>query len=179
MAQRPASVLAIAVVLCMALEEGKGNPALEPGLAPAAGPKHLRTKRCSCNSWLDKECIYFCHLDIIWVNTPGQTSPYGLGNPSRRRKRSLSRCECSNSNDGSCSTFCQPRQRHTLGSSTAPERKKAALGSRGKLQRGAMLLRALRAVAFSNSQHTRQPRSLNKNSEGGVPWKSNVWKKRR
>uniref|UniRef100_A0A8C0EFM6 Endothelin 2 n=1 Tax=Bubo bubo TaxID=30461 RepID=A0A8C0EFM6_BUBBB len=66
-----------------------------------------RTKRCSCNSWLDKECIYFCHLDIIWVNTPGHTAPYGLGSPPRRRKRSLSRCECSHSRDNICATFCQ------------------------------------------------------------------------
>lgn len=45
---------------------GLGHPPPESHLA--APP---RTKRCSCNSWLDKECIYFCHLDIIWVNTPG------------------------------------------------------------------------------------------------------------
>ncbi|NWT60431.1 EDN2 protein, partial [Erythrocercus mccallii] len=43
-----------------------GHPQPESHLA--APP---RSKRCSCNSWLDKECIYFCHLDIIWVNTPG------------------------------------------------------------------------------------------------------------
>lgn len=38
--------------------------------AQSAHPHHVRTKRCSCNSWDDKECVYFCHLDIIWVNTP-------------------------------------------------------------------------------------------------------------
>lgn len=44
--------------------------------APAADPaavspqRHVRNKRCSCASFLDKECVYFCHLDIIWVNTP-------------------------------------------------------------------------------------------------------------
>nr|1EDN_A Chain A, ENDOTHELIN-1 [Homo sapiens]1V6R_A Chain A, Endothelin-1 [synthetic construct]5GLH_B Chain B, Peptide from Endothelin-1 [Homo sapiens]6DK5_A Chain A, Endothelin-1 [Homo sapiens]6DK5_B Chain B, Endothelin-1 [Homo sapiens]8HCQ_L Chain L, Endothelin-1 [Homo sapiens]8HCX_D Chain D, Endothelin-1 [Homo sapiens]8IY5_L Chain L, Endothelin-1 [Homo sapiens]8IY6_L Chain L, Endothelin-1 [Homo sapiens] len=21
---------------------------------------------CSCSSLMDKECVYFCHLDIIW-----------------------------------------------------------------------------------------------------------------
>lgn len=47
---------------------GMGQPPLQSHLGAAA---HLRAKRCSCNSWLDKECIYFCHLDIIWVNTPG------------------------------------------------------------------------------------------------------------
>lgn len=45
---------------------GLGHPPAESHLAALP-----RSKRCSCNSWLDKECIYFCHLDIIWVNTPG------------------------------------------------------------------------------------------------------------
>lgn len=48
---------------------GCGLPLSEqPAQAPH--PHHIRTKRCSCNNWDDKECIYFCHLDIIWVNTP-------------------------------------------------------------------------------------------------------------
>lgn len=38
--------------------------------AAAAQEHHLRTRRCSCATFLDKECVYFCHLDIIWVNTP-------------------------------------------------------------------------------------------------------------
>uniref|UniRef100_A0A803WDI3 Endothelin 2 n=1 Tax=Ficedula albicollis TaxID=59894 RepID=A0A803WDI3_FICAL len=83
---------------------GLGQPPAESHLA--APP---RSKRCSCNSWLDKECIYFCHLDIIWVNTPGHTAPYGLGSPPRRRKRSAGRCECSHSRDSICATFCQGR----------------------------------------------------------------------
>ncbi|CAL1583825.1 unnamed protein product [Knipowitschia caucasica] len=49
---------------------------------------HLRTKRCSCATFLDKECVYFCHLDIIWVNTPERVVSYGLGN-APRTKRSL------------------------------------------------------------------------------------------
>lgn len=46
--------------------------ALPTAEAPAAAAQehHLRTKRCSCATFLDKECVYFCHLDIIWVNTP-------------------------------------------------------------------------------------------------------------
>ncbi|MEE6522850.1 hypothetical protein FKM82_021488 [Ascaphus truei] len=72
---------------------------------------HARTKRCSCNNWLDKECIYFCHLDIIWVNTAGQTLPYGLGSPPKRRKRSLSRCECADFSDRSCATMCHRKTR--------------------------------------------------------------------
>uniref|UniRef100_A0A8C6Z2V9 Endothelin 2 n=1 Tax=Nothoprocta perdicaria TaxID=30464 RepID=A0A8C6Z2V9_NOTPE len=87
---------------------GMGHPALDSHRA-AAGTAHLRTKRCSCNSWLDKECIYFCHLDIIWVNTPGHTAPYGLGSPPRRRRRSPRRCECSRSTDSVCAAFCQPK----------------------------------------------------------------------
>ncbi|NXU67930.1 EDN2 protein, partial [Horornis vulcanius] len=81
-----------------------GHPPPESHLA--APP---RSKRCSCNSWLDKECIYFCHLDIIWVNTPGHTAPYGLGSPPRRRKRSAGRCQCWHSRDSTCATFCQGR----------------------------------------------------------------------
>uniref|UniRef100_A0A8B9NNU3 Endothelin 2 n=1 Tax=Accipiter nisus TaxID=211598 RepID=A0A8B9NNU3_9AVES len=103
-----AGAVLLALALCALLEDGEpwaggtGHPPLESHLAA-----HPRTKRCSCNSWLDKECIYFCHLDIIWVNTPGHTAPYGLGSPPRRRKRSLSRCECSHSRDNICATFCQ------------------------------------------------------------------------
>ncbi|XP_034027435.1 endothelin-1-like [Thalassophryne amazonica] len=29
-----------------------------------------RPKRCTCYSYRDKECVYYCHLDIIWINTP-------------------------------------------------------------------------------------------------------------
>lgn len=53
---------------------GKGQAAAtleQPALAPKGRGPHLRFRRCSCNSWLDKECVYFCHLDIIWVNTAG------------------------------------------------------------------------------------------------------------
>uniref|UniRef100_A0A3B3UC13 Endothelin 2 n=1 Tax=Poecilia latipinna TaxID=48699 RepID=A0A3B3UC13_9TELE len=56
--------------------------------------RHIRTKRCSCSNWEDRECIYFCHLDIIWVNTPSKLLPYGLGSSASRRRRSASRCEC-------------------------------------------------------------------------------------
>uniref|UniRef100_A0A8C4KWC4 Endothelin-2 n=1 Tax=Equus asinus asinus TaxID=83772 RepID=A0A8C4KWC4_EQUAS len=82
----------------------------QPVPSPRARGSHLRPRRCSCSSWLDKECVYFCHLDIIWVNTPGQTAPYGLGNPPRRRRRSLPRrCECSSARDPACATFCHRR----------------------------------------------------------------------
>ncbi|KAK2830054.1 hypothetical protein Q5P01_017985 [Channa striata] len=95
-------------IMCMALQEGFGLPLSEQIELPtqAPHPHHVRTKRCSCNSWDDKECIYFCHLDIIWVNTPSKLLPYGLGNPKSRRRRSADRCECLNPADKTCSTFC-------------------------------------------------------------------------
>uniref|UniRef100_A0A674IDT6 Endothelin 2 n=1 Tax=Terrapene triunguis TaxID=2587831 RepID=A0A674IDT6_9SAUR len=114
MGTRPAGVLSLAIALCVLLGEGMGRPPLESHLA-ATSSRHPRTKRCSCNSWQDKECIYFCHLDIIWVNTPGQMAPYGLGSPLRRRKRSLNRCECSHSKDSICATFCQNESRPLKG----------------------------------------------------------------
>ncbi|NXC36525.1 EDN1 protein, partial [Campylorhamphus procurvoides] len=86
--------------------------------SPAAAAEHRRARRCSCSSLLDEECVYFCHLDIIWINTPEKTVPYGLGGPSRSR-RSLkdmepemltepkSRCRCANQKDKKCLNFCQ------------------------------------------------------------------------
>lgn len=41
-----------------------------PSAAGISAQHHVRHKRCSCATFLDKECVYFCHLDIIWVNTP-------------------------------------------------------------------------------------------------------------
>ncbi|RXN09219.1 endothelin-1-like protein [Labeo rohita] len=76
---------------------------------------------------MDKECVYFCHLDIIWVNTPERTVSYGLGN-APRKKRSVtepvvpkSRCKCADSQDKTCSSFCQPNNalRHKAASDKA------------------------------------------------------------
>ncbi|XP_008070297.2 endothelin-2, partial [Carlito syrichta] len=105
--------MALLLSLLLPVRAGKGQAAatLEHS-APSAHVlgAHLRPRRCSCSSWLDKECVYFCHLDIIWVNTPGKTAPYGLGNPPRRRRRSLpKRCECSSARDPACATFCHQR----------------------------------------------------------------------
>ncbi|XP_063781022.1 endothelin-1 [Pseudophryne corroboree] len=76
-----------------------------------------RFKRCSCSSLMDKECVYFCHLDIIWINTPEKTVPYGLGGPRLKRSlqgmeteklpESTSRCICAKSEDKKCLDFCQ------------------------------------------------------------------------
>ncbi|XP_044291205.1 endothelin-2 [Varanus komodoensis] len=105
MAHGPSCSFFFAIALCAVLQEGLSHPLAESHPAAANG-KHLRMKRCSCTNWMDKECIYFCHLDIIWINTPGHATPYGLGNLQKRQKRSLSRCECSHAKDNICTTFC-------------------------------------------------------------------------
>uniref|UniRef100_A0A3B3RIR2 Endothelin-1 n=1 Tax=Paramormyrops kingsleyae TaxID=1676925 RepID=A0A3B3RIR2_9TELE len=79
--------------------------AKEPAVSTRRLEHHSRTKRCSCASFLDKECVYFCHLDIIWVNTPERTVSYGLGS-APRQKRSKERCKCASREDSKCATFC-------------------------------------------------------------------------
>ncbi|XP_077000199.1 endothelin-1 isoform X1 [Tamandua tetradactyla] len=93
-------------------DNGGENP------SPTAPWRPRRSKRCSCSSLMDKECVYFCHLDIIWINTPEHIVPYGLGSPSRS-KRSLkdlfptkaadprNRCQCASRKDKKCWHFCQ------------------------------------------------------------------------
>uniref|UniRef100_A0A8C6UDC2 Endothelin-3 n=1 Tax=Neogobius melanostomus TaxID=47308 RepID=A0A8C6UDC2_9GOBI len=80
-----------------------------------------RAKRCTCYTYKDKECVYYCHLDIIWINTPEHTLPYGMssyqGSPRVRRsvratgrtEASTSRCVCSLSSDAHCRSFCVHR----------------------------------------------------------------------
>uniref|UniRef100_A0A674E4H4 Endothelin-like toxin domain-containing protein n=1 Tax=Salmo trutta TaxID=8032 RepID=A0A674E4H4_SALTR len=80
-----------------------------PKSSELAPPHRVRTKRCACNNQLDSECHYFCHLDIIWVNTPSKTTVYGLGSPLSRRRRSAGRCVCADSDDHTCTSFCQDR----------------------------------------------------------------------
>ncbi|XP_062292269.1 endothelin-1 [Scomber scombrus] len=90
-------------------------PATEtPTASTVTQRRHVRTKRCSCATFLDKECVYFCHLDIIWVNTPERVVSYGLGNAPRTR-RAVSdsmatstgpRCRCLRENDSTCRNFC-------------------------------------------------------------------------
>ncbi|XP_048405470.1 endothelin-1 isoform X1 [Stegostoma tigrinum] len=97
------------------------SPVSSASQASSSIPRRLsRTKRCSCSSFLDKECIYFCHLDIIWINTPERVVPYGLGS-SPRVKRSVKkklttlaqrrqRCECRSQEDSVCWQFCEDGQ---------------------------------------------------------------------
>ncbi|XP_015504491.1 endothelin-2 isoform X1 [Parus major] len=163
MGSHPGVLLALA--LCALLEAGLGHPPAESHLA--APP---RSKRCSCNSWLDKECIYFCHLDIIWVNTPGHTAPYGLGSPPRRRKRSAGRCECRHSRDSFCATFCQGRPGYLQGLKLPMSSGASARPPHHGL------LRALRDLRASSH---RQQRSRRDTQPPALPWEKNTWRKKR
>ncbi|KAL2307985.1 hypothetical protein Nmel_000979 [Mimus melanotis] len=110
-------IVSLLFVLCPGLLPAA--PGAEVDAAPPPAAAHRRARRCSCSSLMDEECVYFCHLDIIWINTPEKTVPYGLGGPSRPR-RSLkdmvpeilaepnSRCRCANQKDKKCLNFCQP-----------------------------------------------------------------------
>ncbi|KAF5909153.1 endothelin-2-like, partial [Clarias magur] len=99
------TVLLIFATFSVFVQEGFGLPLSQPSESQSSSAR-VRTKRCSCSNWMDKECIYFCHLDIIWVNTPSKITPYGLGSPLSRRRRSTGRCECASADDSTCSTFC-------------------------------------------------------------------------
>ncbi|XP_070703137.1 endothelin-1 [Pempheris klunzingeri] len=95
-----------------------------PTASAATQGRHVRTKRCSCATFLDKECVYFCHLDIIWVNTPERVVSYGMGNAPRTRRAvadsmatsSGRRCQCSRENDDTCRNFCRLESRLRSGS---------------------------------------------------------------
>ncbi|KAG7278637.1 hypothetical protein CRUP_031932 [Coryphaenoides rupestris] len=85
-----------------------------------SGPSRRRAKRCTCYTYKDKECVYYCHLDIIWINTPEHTVPYGLwGYEGTRRLRRCARtrrsgergaerqrCVCALRSDATCNRFC-------------------------------------------------------------------------
>lgn len=88
-----------------------------------------RQKRCTCYSYKDKECVYYCHLDIIWINTPERTVPYGMssyrglqrsrraarGRPSEREEPSTPRCVCVvTDGDPECRDFCLSSSLQTL-----------------------------------------------------------------
>ncbi|XP_026188632.1 endothelin-3b [Mastacembelus armatus] len=86
----------------------------------AAEPR-TRPKRCTCYSYRDKECVYYCHLDIIWINTPERTVPYGMssyrgpqrvrravgGQPVEHEGAKSPRCICAElDTDTECRDFC-------------------------------------------------------------------------
>ncbi|XP_016353008.1 endothelin-3-like [Sinocyclocheilus anshuiensis] len=85
----------------------------------SASHSRTRTKRCTCYSFKDRECVYYCHLGIIWINTPQHTVPYGMSSyrsPQRLRRSSgtvrmvLHRCTCADHSDAQCYNFCDARK---------------------------------------------------------------------
>ncbi|KAG8566922.1 hypothetical protein GDO81_013420 [Engystomops pustulosus] len=89
-------------------------------LEPDSGGAHRRKRRCTCYTYKDKECVYYCHLDIIWINTPERTVPYGLssyrgsvrekrGTDRRMSSSSQPRCSCTDTKDQRCVTFCREK----------------------------------------------------------------------
>ncbi|CAJ1083569.1 endothelin-2-like [Xyrichtys novacula] len=150
-------------IICMALQEGCGFPVSDREELPAQAkhPHRVRTKRCSCSSWDDKECIYFCHLDIIWVNTPSKLLPYGLGSSqSGRRRRSADRCECRNPADKTCLGFCHTSQDNPRTRDLNPLDESASM-NRNKL------LDSFRSMVKTNMAIAQSTLSLSKNP-GGV-----------
>ncbi|XP_058535272.1 endothelin-3 isoform X1 [Ochotona princeps] len=134
--------------VAFAVERGPrpGSPGQEPegaqplGRVPERGLARRRTRRCTCFTYKDKECVYYCHLDIIWINTPEQTVPYGLSSyrGSFRGKRAVGpfpgssqpsfqkplRCSCVGRGDKACLRFCTQvvHARSATRTTTAPDR---------------------------------------------------------
>ncbi|XP_078092177.1 endothelin-3-like [Mustelus asterias] len=93
-----------------------GINALE--VADLVVPARPRVKRCSCYSFKDKECVYYCHLDVIWMNSPQRIVPYGLTNVQRHKRSNNKeaidslgaprvRCVCTEESDEDCGRFCR------------------------------------------------------------------------
>ncbi|XP_031137238.2 endothelin-1 [Sander lucioperca] len=92
-------------------------------LSAEEGPPHSthrREKRCSCENQKDKECIFFCHIGIVWVNAPSHVVPYGFG--SVRLRREIGRCLCTHTRDTECGNFCSV-QTQTQEENAATKRK--------------------------------------------------------
>nr|XP_004062501.4 endothelin-3 isoform X2 [Gorilla gorilla gorilla] len=122
-----------------------GSPGQEQ--AAEGAPEHHRSRRCTCFTYKDKECVYYCHLDIIWINTPEQTVPYGLSNyrGSFRGKRSAGllpgnlqlshrphlRCACVGRYDKACLHFCTQTLDVSSNSRTAEKTDKEEEGKVG------------------------------------------------
>ncbi|XP_068180631.1 endothelin-2 [Antennarius striatus] len=105
----PNTSLLFIITLCASVQDGLGLPVerqLEVEATDGVPQQRDRTKRCACSTPLDSECHYFCHLDIIWINTPSRTTIYGLGSALSRHRRATSRCACINTNDQTCTKFC-------------------------------------------------------------------------
>ncbi|KAK2855833.1 hypothetical protein Q5P01_004568 [Channa striata] len=114
----------------MVIQQYQASASSVTSPAVGGGPlAHRRERRCSCENQKDKECIFFCHIGIVWVNTPSHVVPYGFG--AVRFRRELSRCSCSNTQDATCLSFCSV-QPQTLGDEAVvtsykqPKRNRAA-----------------------------------------------------
>lgn len=145
-------------IIYTALQEGCGLPLSEQP-AQALHPHRIRTKRCSCNNWDDKECIYFCHLDIIWVNTPSKLLPYGLGSSLSRRRRSANRCKCLNAADKTCQDFCHKSSEDLRTDAAKPLVESASMKSN-------KLLASFRALIQTNTAMAKDVLSSRKSSSG-------------
>nr|XP_020504633.1 endothelin-2-like [Labrus bergylta] len=106
----PDTSLLVLITVWASVQDGFGLPVMKQLHAEAdddVPTQRVRTKRCACSSQMDSECHYFCHLDIIWINTPSKTTAYGLGNSLSRRRRSTCRCACAIPGDQTCTNFCK------------------------------------------------------------------------
>ncbi|XP_039869164.1 endothelin-2 [Simochromis diagramma] len=139
------SSILLLVTLWASVQDGLGLPVMnqmEVEVQERVPTHRLRTKRCACSNPLDSECHYFCHLDIIWINTPSKTTVYGLGGAFSRRRRSTGRCTCANRDDQPCTKFCylspeiktlQRQRRHSVSILSRVKRAQGAHDSdRGK-----------------------------------------------
>ncbi|KFU87739.1 Endothelin-2, partial [Chaetura pelagica] len=106
------------------------------------------------------------------------TAPYGLGSPPGRRRRSLSRCQCSLSRDSICATFCQAKPGY-LQSLKLPGSSGASVEAPQRPSHHS-LLRALRDLAVSRLRPGRHQHHSGRNAQPtALPWKKNIWKKKR
>ncbi|XP_059897697.1 endothelin-1 [Gadus macrocephalus] len=93
-----------------AYPSSKPGPTTEEGLPTQLVHKaHRREKRCSCENPRDKECVYFCHVGILWINTPSQVVSYG----SVRLRRDLDRCLCTDHHDDGCLRYCSANRKRS------------------------------------------------------------------
>ncbi|XP_065813692.1 endothelin-2 [Labrus bergylta] len=91
----PDTSLLVLITVWASVQDGFGLPVMKQLHAEAdddVPTQRVRTKRCACSSQMDSECHYFCHLDIIWINTP---------------RRSTCRCACAIPGDQTCTNFCK------------------------------------------------------------------------
>ncbi|XP_058612808.1 endothelin-2 [Onychostoma macrolepis] len=99
-------LLLISVVVFILEQQVPGSHANRSPSVNATPQTHRRERRCSCENLKDKECVYFCHIGIVWVDTPSQVIPYGVGSLQMRLRRDVERCQCTDKRDKKCVRFC-------------------------------------------------------------------------